>query len=92
MKGSSEAKKPKGALVAVAFGAPRSKPVGGGGDEYDKDPSNFGSSKEAAFAAFANAINIGEGDRPRALEALSTFIYACMRGKGLMNEEPDGDE
>lgn len=84
MKGSSEAKKSKGALALIAFGAPRSSSKASEPDEdAGVDPS------EAAFTSFAEAAGIDEASRPRARAALKQFVYSCMSAKESPEEEDE---
>jgi hypothetical protein len=76
MKGSSEAKKPKGALVAVAFGAPRSRMRGGSEAEAEEDYPDVDPSSDA-FTSFADAVGLDPAKRVRAEAALKQFVKAC---------------
>ncbi len=78
MKGSSEAKKPKEALVAIAFGAPRSKPKDGAASSSRELDSSEDDGHAAAFDAFANAVGIPAERRAKAREALKSYVRQCM--------------
>ena len=92
MKGSSEAKKPKGALLAVAFGAPRSGARGGGEaeaeEQYRDDEDDLDVDPESeAFTSFADALGIDPSKRARAEAALKQFVRGCYAKSASSEEE-----
>lgn len=82
MKGSSEAKKSKGALAVIAFGGVPKKSAPEDSSDVDVDPHT------ASFTSFADAAGIEESARPRAMAALKQYIRACISSE----TEDDSEE